>query len=315
MSVYTTVTENQLQQFLENYSLGQLKSFEGIAAGIENTNYFVTTTEGEFVLTLFEVLTKEELPFYVELMAFLNEHEIPSAHPIADNQQEYLRELNSKPAIIMQRLSGKSVDTPTVHHCSEIGGALAELHRQGLSFRKYQANSRGERWRYDTGKQLLTKLPVNDAEFLENELKEHANHDYQSLPGGVIHADMFRDNVLFDDGKLTGILDFYNACNDSWLYDLAITVNDWCIAAQGELDFERAYALCHSYRQVRKPAQVELELWPLMTRIAALRFWLSRLWSQTYPQEGELTFQKDPVEFKNILIARAKEAKHLQQLW
>jgi len=315
MSVYTSVSKEELEEYLRNYPLGDLVDFQGISDGIENTNYFVSTSEGEYVLTLFEVLTTKELLFYVELMAFLNEHNIPSAHPIHDNHQHYLRELNGKPAILMQRLQGKSIVKPTLHHCGVIGSALAELHQQGQSFTMSHENFRGKQWRNVTGRQLIPMLPEMDAVLLESELRDQAQHNYDSLPRGVIHADLFRDNVLFENDSLTGILDFYNACNDSLLYDLAITVNDWCVSGQGNLDFERVHVLCHGYQSIRKPTPDELKLWPVMLRIAAMRFWLSRLWSHYHPKDGELTFQKDPEEFKNILAARAREAKHLQDIW
>lgn len=314
MSVYTTVTEPQLQHFLQNYELGELVEFEGITAGIENTNYFVTTDHGEFVLTLFEILTMSELPFYVELMAFLNEHNIPSAHPVATRDHSYLAELNDKPAILMQRLHGKSVDQPTVGQCEAIGRVLADLHLRGKSFKMQYENSRGARWRQETGKQLLPLLLENDARLLESELADYENLSFDGLPQGVIHADLFRDNVLFDGEQLTGLLDFYNACNDILLYDLAITVNDWCVGDGGKMDFEFAHALCDAYFQVRPLTADEQNAWPMMLRIAAMRFWLSRLWSFHHPQGGELTFQKNPNEFKTILLARIEEQQLLREL-
>lgn len=315
MSVYTTVSESQLQNFLQNYDLGELVEFEGISDGIENTNYFVTTDKGEYVLTLFEVLTLKELPFYVELMAFLNEHNIPSAHPIQDNQRNYLGELNSKPSILMQRLHGKSVEQATIAQCEAMGNVLADLHLRGESFTMNHENSRGANWRIETGKQLLPLLPEEDANLLENELAEYGNHNFDKLPQGIIHADLFRDNVLFEGGQLTGLLDFYNACNDSLLYDLAITTNDWCVDEVGKLDFELAHALCNAYQQERPLTSLEQQAWPIMLRLAAMRFWLSRLWSFHHPKKGEMTFQKNPDDFKNILRARREEYEQLRCLW
>ncbi len=315
MSVYTTITEPQLKNFLQNYSLGELVEFEGISEGIENTNYFVTTDQGEYVLTLFEILTTKELPFYIELMAFLNEHNIPSAHPIRNRQNSYLGELNKKPAILMQRLHGKSVEQPTKSQCESIGMVLADLHLRGSAFTMSHDNFRGAQWRNTTGKKLLTLLPEDDALLLKNELAEYAVHSLDDLPKGVIHADLFRDNVLFEKEHLTGLLDFYNACNDCLLYDVAITVNDWCVTDSGELDFERARALCMGYQAERKLSAAEQNIWPLMLRIAAMRFWLSRLWSYYHPKEGELTFQKNPVEFKNIIQSHLRKGKQLREVW
>lgn len=315
MSVYTTVTEAQLQNFLQDYDLGNLVEHEGISDGIENTNYFVTTDKGEYVLTLFEVLTAKELPFYLELMAFLNEHNIPSAHPFVNKQHNYLGELNNKPAILMQRLHGKSVEQPSIAQCEAIGNVLADLHMRGESFTMKHDNSRGARWRNNTGKQLMALLSAEDAQFLQAELTEYAKHDFTELPRGVIHADLFRDNVLFDGEQLTGLLDFYNACNDFLLYDLAIAVNDWCLADEGRMDFELLHAMGNSYCQVRSLTDAEKTAWPVMLRVAAMRFWLSRLWSHHHPKEGEMTFQKNPDEFKNILLKRSEESERLRSLW
>lgn len=315
MSVYTTITETELKNFLLGYNLGELAEFEGITEGIENTNYFVTTDRGEYVLTLFEVLTLKELPFYIELMAFLNEHNIPSAHPIKNNQHSYLGKLNGKPSILMQRLHGRSADQPTIAQCESIGSVLANLHVCGKYFRMNHENSRGERWRNETGKQLLSLLAEEEANLLSNELREYALHSLDALPQGIVHADLFRDNVLFEKDQLTGLLDFYNACNDCFLYDIAITVNDWCVTEQGELNFELAHALCNSYQQARQLEKSEITAWPVMLRIAAMRFWLSRLWSQYNPKEGELTFQKNPSEFKNIILALIKVGDRLREVW
>ena len=315
MSVYTTVTEPQLQNFLQSYDLGELAEFEGITDGIENTNYFVTTDHGEYVLTLFEILTMEELPFFVELMAFLNEHNIPSAHPVMNRQHSYLGELNDRPAILMQRLHGMSVDQPTVSQCEAIGRVLGDLHLRGSYFSMHYDNSRGEIWRNKTGQQLMPLLSSEDAKLLQDELKEYAQHNMKQLPSGVIHADLFRDNVLFEGEQLTGLLDFYNACIDSFLYDLAITVNDWCLAENGRVDFDFAYALCDAYSRERPLTAEEKNAWPMMLRISAMRFWLSRLWSLHYPREGDLTFQKNPDDFKQILVARNEEQHLLRELW
>lgn len=315
MSVYTSITQAELEQFLLNYSLGELTGYQGISAGIENTNYFVITTQGRYVLTIFEILRAHELPYYIELMAFLNEHEVPSAHPIADLSNNYLQQLKNKPAILMQCLPGKSVLNPGVQHCEAIGVALAKLHITGLLFPAHQKDFRGEQWRMETGNRLLGMLQGDDAQILKDELQAQASADYGRLPQGVIHADLFRDNVLFEGDRLSGILDFYNACTGSFLYDLAITVNDWCVEQEGRLDFKRAFALCQAYVSERPVEKKERDQWPVMLRAAALRFWLSRLWSRHHPKPGELTFQKDPREFKEILLARRREVSALNEVW
>ena len=228
MSVYTSVSQSELEDFLQSYDLGGVVNFQGITAGIENTNYFVDTEKGQFVLTLFEILETDELPFYLELMAFLSEHDVPSAHPIADKAHNYVHELNDKPATLMQRLQGQSVLEPDVKHCEAIGSSLAKLHLAGNDFSLHQENFRGLDWRKSSGQQLLPLLKEDDADILLRELMLQDEQNYLNLPQGVIHADLFRDNVLFVGDELSGMLDFYNACNDSLLYDVAIAVNDWC---------------------------------------------------------------------------------------
>lgn len=315
MSVYTSISRSELEDFLQNYEIGELVDYQGITAGIENTNYFVDTTHRQYVLTLFEILKTDELPFYLELMAFLNEHDIPSAHPVADKTRNYVHELNGKPATIMQRLQGKSVLNPDVSHCESIGRALAKLHITGESFPLHQDNFRGDEWRIKTANRLLPLIDSVDSEILRNELVAQSLQNYHELPQGVIHADLFRDNVLFDANVLSGMLDFYNACNDCLLYDVAITVNDWCVQPDGVLDYARARGLCHAYQSERTLTTAERNAWPMLLRLAALRFWLSRLWDSQFPKPGEMTFLKNPDEFKQILLVRIAEAEHLGTLW
>ncbi|HEY5603284.1 MAG TPA: homoserine kinase [Gammaproteobacteria bacterium] len=315
MSVYTSVSSSELDAFLQNYSLGDLVNYQGITAGIENTNYFVDTANGQYVLTLFETLKTQELPFYLELMAFLNEHGIPSAHPIADQTGNYARTLNGKPATLFQRLQGQSALEPDARHCESIGLALARLHMAGQAFRLRQDNVRGAAWRQRTGEQLLPLLNPEDSEILQRELTGQAEQNYQNLPQGVIHADLFRDNALFIANKLSGLLDFYYACNDCLLYDVAITLNDWCLQPDGAVDFRRARSLCHAYQSLRRLTAEEKNAWPMLLRLAALRFWLSRLWDARFPKAGEITFQKDPDEFKQVLLQRIAEQEQLHVLW
>jgi len=304
MSVYTVVSEAELEIFLIQYDLGKLVDFKGISDGIENTNYFVTTTEGEFVLTLFEQYTADELPFFLELMAYLAEHEIPSAHPLADKQQHYLRELNAKPAAFVRRLAGKSVIVPNFTQCCEIGCALGQFHAISLDFSYFRENGRGLKWWQKTSQQVMPLLSSEDAELLQSELNFQLNYKDLDLPSGVTHADLFCDNALFQGDKLSGILDFYYACNDSFLFDLAVTVNAWCTLEDGSLDRSRVKLLLDSYTKHRALTQAEREAWPVMLRAAALRFWLSRLQDKLFPREGEMTQVKNPDEYKDILKNR-----------
>lgn len=311
MSVYTTISESELVEFLSHYSIGTLQSYEGIQAGIENTNYFVTTSTGEFVLTIFEQLTWEELPYFLDIMAFLAEHEVPSAHPIADEQGTYLRHLKQKPAALVERLKGRGIDHPNTTQCAELGSALGRMHAMAHRFDGERENPRGIRWCKETIEQLNEKLSPEDQSLLQEELNYQAQFQRKTLPQGVIHADLFRDNALFVDDHLTGIIDFYYACNDALLYDVAVTVNDWCVESDGQINVERYQTLLHHYRQQRPFDEEELAQWPAMLRAAALRFWLSRLLDLHFPRPGELTQTKDPQVFRQILRHHQQQAPSL----
>lgn len=311
MSVYTRVEPQQLKEFLLGYPLGALVTYSGVSAGIENTNYFVTTTEGEFVLTLFESTPYQHLPYFLELMAFLAEHGVPSAHPLADRQGRYLTALCGKPAALVRRLKGSDVREPGAAHCAALGQALGHMHRVGVSFGGRRDNDRGPAWREAAARKVLPCLNSADAALLLDELDYQKKNPCAGLPQGVIHADLFRDNALFVDSKLTGIIDFYYACNDTLLYDVAVTVNDWCSDAGGALDAPRLGGLLDAYARERPFAAAERAAWPVMLRAAALRFWLSRLHDLHFPRQGEITHTKDPEVFKRILLERRRTAQTL----
>ena len=304
MSVYTTVSEQALSEFLKDYSIGTLVSLSGISDGIENTNYFVETTQGKYVLTLFESLTAEELPFFLDLMAHLNEHQVPSAHPIADNNKHYLKTLCGKPAALVQRLTGKSEMQPNSAQCAALGKALGHAHVVTDDFTGKRKNRRGPHWWQQTGQKLLPHLSPEQKQLLEDELAFQAKHKNDKLIRGTIHADLFRDNALFDGNQLTGIIDFYYACNDVLLYDIAVAVNDWCSNPDGSLNTLHCDHLIQAYQQERPLSDEEKADWSVMLRAAALRFWLSRLQDKHFPREGEMTHIKDPAVFENILRDR-----------
>ena len=315
MSVYTPVERDELEAFLLNYELGDLIDYQGISAGIENTNYFVTTSEKSLVLTLFENHTAEELGYFLDLMAFLAEHAVPSAHPIADRNGHYLRTLNGKPAALVMRLNGSSVENPSTAHCGALGHALAQLHLSGQQFSGHRDNDRGPHWWHTTRDIIAERLSDTELKLLDEELAFQRTHRFDSLPRGVIHADLFRDNALFEGDTLTGIIDFYYACNDVLLYDVAVTVNDWCSNADGSLDEDKLRALLSAYRKVRPFTSEEQSAWTVMLRAGALRFWLSRLQDLHFPREGELTHTKDPDVFRNILQQHKTRATRLQELF
>ncbi|MEQ8661711.1 MAG: homoserine kinase, partial [Gammaproteobacteria bacterium] len=242
MSVYTVVARAELEAFLRGYALGTLDDYAGIEAGIENTNYFVTTTLGEYVLTLFEVTPTEDLDYCLALMAHLADAGIPSAHPLADRRGSYLGELCGKPAALVVRLPGRSVTRPDVVHCRAIGTAMARMHLAGTSFARERAAERGQHWRATVIERLRAAVDGSERQLLDAIAGDAELAERRDLPHGVIHADLFHDNALFVGESLTGIIDFYYAHTGAFVYDLAVSVADWCFGPAG-LDAARARAL------------------------------------------------------------------------
>jgi len=311
MSVFTSVSTQQLQAWLQDYAIGELIELKGISSGITNTNYFVTTTQNKYVLTLFEQNTIEELPYFIDLMSHLATHGIPCPRPITDKQGASLHSLNGKPAALVSCLTGQDIETPNSLQCAEVGRVLANMHLAGRSFEAqfphhHSYNHRGIDWRTKTAALVMPHLPIPDQQLLQTAMAFQATFDTSLLPTGVIHADLFRDNVLFDGDTVGGFIDFYYACHDVLAYDLAIAVNDWCVQANGSLDEIRLNAMLTAYQAVRPLSNAERDAWAGLLCIAALRFWLSRLHDQISPHIGELTHAKDPNHFRNILQHRIK---------
>jgi homoserine kinase type II len=230
MSVYTEVKRTELVAFLSDYAVGNLVSYEGISDGIENTNYFVTTEQGQFVLTLFEQHDFEEMDYFLDVMTFFYQHGIPSAHPEADTQGHYLKTLSGKPAALVGRLGGRGVsDIATVAHCHSIGDVLGKMHVAGQQFTGRRITERGADWRQGMAERVLSELDTESAKLMTAELAFQSSYSELNLPSGLTHSDLFRDNALFDGDDLKGIIVFYSACDEFLLYDLSVTVNDWCM--------------------------------------------------------------------------------------
>jgi len=308
LSVYTPVSEAELARWLGRYSLGRLESLEPIQAGIENTNYFVTTTQGRYVLTLFERLPAHELPFYLGLMSHLARHGIPAPAPIADLADRTLGELNGKPAALVTRLPGRSREDPGEAECRALGSLLARLHLAGRSYPAYLENPRGLKWWRFAAEAVAPFLDSQKKNLLAKELEFQAGQRFPDLPRGPVHADLFRDNALFEGDRISGVIDFYFAGIDCLLYDVAVCANDWCLAEGGALDAPRLRALLHAYHAVRPLAAEERAAWPAMLRAAALRFWLSRLYDLHLPRPGMLVHAHDPEHFRRIVESRARGA-------
>ncbi len=313
MAVFTPVSIDDLQHWIEQFPLGRVTRIDGIASGIENSNFFLTTETGEYVLTIFENLSFAQLPFYLHLMRHLAERGVSVPAPIANATGEIIHTLHGKPACIVTKLAGKSQMAPQPLHCAAVGTMLAKMHLAAQDFPIRQPNLRGLDWWRATTPLVLPHLSAERATLLQAEVAfqsaQAATDHVRALPRGPIHADLFRNNVMFDGEKLTGFFDFYFAGCDTWLFDVAVTINDWCIDLQtGALDTARVRALVDAYGAVRPFTPAEHAAWQPMLRAAALRFWLSRLYDFHQPRDAEMLTPHDPTHFERILRQRLLHA-------
>jgi homoserine kinase type II len=309
MAVFTPVTLDDLSQWIKQFPLGKALALKGIASGIENSNFFLTTERGEYVLTIFENLDFEQLPFYVQLMRHLAERGIPVPAPVPNDAGELVVALHGKPATIVSKLDGSSQMAPQPVHCAEVGTVLAKMHLAGRDFPLVQPNLRGLDWWIETVPKVLSYLDADTAALLQSELAFQrdfaAGTTYAQLERGPVHADLFRNNVMFVGERLSGCFDFYFAGCDTWLFDLAVTVNDWCIDLDtGRLDDARVLAMTRAYHAVRPFTAADRAAWQPMLRAAALRFWLSRLYDFYRPREAEMLTPHDPTHFERVLRER-----------
>jgi len=313
MAVFTALTRDEIAALLDAYSVGQLVGFEGIPSGIENTNFFLDTTGGQFVLTVFERLTRTQLPFYLGLMKHLAQRGLPVPEPAQTLQGALFSDARGKPAAVVSRLAGRAVDLPSTAQCAQVGQVLARMHLQARDFPLFQPNLRGIGW----WKSALPKLEPMIPEHLFQELAEEVifqdsfvrSASFERLPHGPIHGDLFRDNVLFAGNRVGGVIDFYFAACSLWLFDLAVTVNDWCVdPASGEFDRARVTAMLTSYHEVRPLTDAEHGVWRTVLRAAALRFWISRLYDLHLPRPAALLQPHDPARFERMLRLRVRQA-------
>ncbi|WP_418315745.1 homoserine kinase [Piscinibacter sakaiensis] len=322
MAVFTEVPFDTAQDFVRRLNVGELTALQGCAGGIENTNYFADTSRGRYVLTLFERLSFEQLPFYLHLMKHLAGHGIPVPDPQADDSGEILHELLGKPAALVNRLPGRHHLAPDIQHTAVVGRMMAKMHLAGLDFKLAQPNLRGLDWWKETVPVVVPFLQDEQRELIESELQFQqqvaASAAYAGLPAGPIHADLFRDNVMFDDAdgrdELGGFFDFYFAGIDRFIFDIAVCLNDWCIDLDsGELVEARAQAFVAAYDEVRGLTANEIRLLPAMMRAAALRFWVSRLWDLHLPRDASMLKPHDPTHFERVLRSRIDTPWHYER--
>ena len=303
MSVYTSVNIEELKIWLQDYAFDNLTDYQGIKSGITNTNYFLMTAHDRFVLTLFEKNTIEDLPYFVDLMAHLAKNSFLCPKPIFKNNGTALSILKNKPALIVTCLKGKELNKPEVKHCKAVGASLAELHMKSANFTAQHQNTRDLNWIKKTAETLFSELPQDESLLLREEILYQEKKNYK-LPKSTIHGDLFRDNVLFLNDQVSGFIDFYYACTDYLILDVAIAVNDWCVNSDGSFDESRLNAFLDAYKKIRSFNDNEDRAWNDVLRLASLRFWVSRLNDFYHAEEGELTFIKDPNHFKKILKKR-----------
>lgn len=301
MSVYTSISDNEFSEILKNYSLGDFIHARGIQAGIENTNYFISTTEGEYVFTLFETINSQELAFYILLLQEAFKAGIACPQPQLNIQKQIINEIKGKPYIFVSRLKGQNLTSVNINQVKAISCELAKFHNLSFSLSTPANNRRGKTWRNKTAEKLMNKLSEKEAELLKTEIQNYESFDDSLLPKGIIHSDLFKDNALFEENEITGLIDFYDACYDTYLYDVAVTVNDWCTDEEGNLVKSYANTFLQNYQTRRPFTDDEKKAWPMMLRIAAMRFWLSRLEDSYEQKTGDLTHLKCPNVYKRIL--------------
>ena len=301
MAVYTDVPEDALEKFIALYDIGGVLSFKGIAEGVENSNFLLHTEGGYFILTLYEKrVKKEDLPFFVGLMDHLATRDINCPRPVRMKSGETLGELQGRPAAIVTFLEGMGIARPSAHHCHEVGEALARLHLAGQDYKATRVNALSvQGWRplFDAAKDRADTVTPGLCAATERSLAALEAEWPKGLPQGVIHADLFTDNVFFLKDKLSGVIDFYFACTDYLSYDLAICLNAWCFELDGSFNITKGQAMISGYQAVRALEPREVAALPVLCRGASLRFMLTRLVDWLNVPPGALVRPKDPLEY------------------
>ena len=301
MAVYTDVSADDLTRFLSVYDIGELLSYKGIAEGVENSNFLVHAGAGNFILTLYEKrVAEDDLPFFLGLMEHLAARGITCPQPVKNRQGGVLGKIAGRPAAIVTFLDGLWIRRPSPAHCSAVGEALARLHLAGAAFKQKRANALSiESWRplYEHAKARGDSVRQGLCREIEMELDELEKSWPRRLPQGVIHADLFPDNVFFLGDKLSGLIDFYFACTDTLAYDLAVCLNAWCIESDHSYHVTKGRSLLNAYGKVRALSEAERNALPVLARGAAMRFLLTRLVDWLAVPDGALVRPKDPLEY------------------
>ena len=301
MAVYTDVSADDLTRFLSVYDIGELLSYKGIAEGVENSNFLVHTSAGNFILTLYEKrVAEDDLPFFLGLMEHLAERGINCPQPVKNRQGGVLGKIAGRPAAIVTFLDGLWIRRPSPSHCSAVGEALARLHLAGADFKQKRANALSiESWRplYEHAKARGDSVRQGLCSEIEMELDALEKSWPRRLPQGVIHADLFPDNVFFLGDKLSGLIDFYFACTDTLAYDVAVCLNAWCFESDHSYNVTKGRSLLNAYGKVRALSEAERNALPVLARGAAMRFLLTRLVDWLAVPDGALVRPKDPLEY------------------
>ena len=304
MAVYTSITSKELNNWIKRFNLKDFIDFKGISSGVTNSNYLIHMSNTKYILTIFEQNKINELPFYVDLMIYLTKQNFLCPLPIIGSDGEALSVLKDKPALMVSFLEGKEKNIIDAKTCYLVGESLAKLHLAAKNFPKKNNNPRDINWMSKMYLNLTKFLSLEDKKLIELEIDYQTELIKTELPEGIIHGDLFQDNVLFLDDKVSGFIDFYFACNDKFIYDIAIAINDWCIVKDGKINKLMYIEFLKGYESIRKLLNNEYDYLNNALRMAALRFWLSRLEDFHNAKEGEITSIKDPNHFKNILLDR-----------
>jgi len=280
MAVYTALEQNELMELCRSYDLGELESFQGVDAGIENTTYFLSLTSGEYVLTIFEYLEASSLPFFIELTTKLNKAKLPVPCPIANKQHQCISFLREKPALIFPKAPGAHTPAPLADECFQIGAFCGQMHKLAASEPKLSlTNSRGIDWMNTTFANIRPHLNDEEQALFAGIIQQYSSQleHINRMPSGVVHCDLFHDNALFHNGKLSAVIDFYFSCSENFMLDLAIIANDWCWSKEAkEVDENLLSSLIKGYLSAREISQEEQAFFPEACKIAIMRFWLSR---------------------------------------